>query len=62
MAKQTFTPDLIQDNVIMEVCKFEQKTGQFVGMKEMTHGAFKAMEKQKGFRYQEYEKGYSQFK
>ena len=40
MAKPTFTTDLIPNNEIMEVCKFEQKS----------------------FRYQEYQKGYSQFK
>lgn len=62
MAKPAFTTDLITNNEIMEVCKFEQKSGKFVGMKLMSHGDFKAMEKQKGFRYQEFQKGYSQFK
>jgi len=62
MAKPTFTADLIPNSVIIEVCKFEQKSGKFVGMKLMSHGDFKAMEKQIGFRYQEYQKGYSQFK
>lgn len=62
MAKPTFTTDLIPNNEIMEVCKFEQKSGKFVGIKLMPHGDFKSMEKQKGFRYQEYQKGYSQFK
>ena len=62
MAKPTFTTDLIPNSVIMEVCKFEQKSGKFVGMKLMSLGDFKSMEKQKGFRYQEYQKGYSMFK
>lgn len=62
MAIPTFTTDLIPNNEIMEVCKFEQKSGKFVGMKMMSHGDFKSMKKQKDFRYQEYQKGYSQFK
>lgn len=62
MAKPTFTTDLIPNNTIMEVCKFEKKTGKFVGMKIMSHGDFKNMEKQLGFRYQEFQKRYSQFK
>ena len=62
MAKPTFTSDFIIDSEIMEVCKFEQASGKFVGMKLMSHGDFKSMKKQKYFRYQEYQKGYSQFK
>lgn len=61
MAKPTFTTDLIPNSVIMEVCKFKKKSGTFVGMKLMSHGDFKSMEKQKAFRYQEFEKGFSQF-
>jgi len=47
---------------MMDVVKFDSKTGEFVGLKLMTHGDFKKMERQKGFRYQEYMKGFSQFK
>lgn len=61
MAKQNYTPDLIPANTIMEVVKYNQKTGEFVGMKLMSHGDFKSMVKQKGFRYQEFQKGASQF-
>ena len=62
MAKQIFTTDLIPDNEIMEVCKFERQSGKFVGTKLMTHREFKNMKWQNGYRYQEYQKGYSQFK
>ena len=60
--KPTFTTDLIPNNEIMEVCKFERQSGKFVGMKLMSHGDFKVMKWQSGFRYQEYQKGYSHFK
>ena len=62
MAKPTFVVDLLPNATIVEVCKFNKANGEFVGMKLMSHGDFKAMEKQKGFRYQEFQKGYSQFK
>lgn len=62
MAKFTQKTDLIPDSQIMDVCKFDKKTGEFVGMKTMSHGEFKAMKKQSGYRYQEYQKGFSQFK
>lgn len=62
MAKPTFVADLLPANTIVEVVKYKLSNGEYVGTKEMTHGDFKAMEKQKGFRYQEYQKGYSQFK
>jgi len=45
----------------MEVVKFNSKTGEFIGLKLMSHGDFKNMVRQKGFRYQEYQKGFSQF-
>ena len=64
MAKQDkskYIPDLIPASAIMEVVKYNQKTGEFVGMKVMTHNEFKNMDKQKGFRYQEFQKGFSQF-
>lgn len=59
--KKKYLPDLISPSAIMEVVKFNSKTGEFVGLKLMTHGDFKKMERQKGFRYQEYMKGFSQF-
>ena len=64
MAKQNtkkYLPDLIPPTTIMEVVKFNSKTGEFVGMKVMSHGEFKSMVKQKGFRYQEFQSGFSQF-
>lgn len=64
MAKQNakkYTPDLIPPTALMDVVKFNSRTGEFVGMKVMPHGEFKSMVKQKGFRYQEYQKGFSSF-
>ena len=61
MAKPTFTSDLISDNEIMEVVKYSNKTGLYVGMKLMKHGDFKVMKWQENFRYQEFQKNYSQF-
>ena len=65
MAKQNnakkYTPDLIPPTTIMEVVKFNSRSGEFIGLKLMSHGDFKTMVKQKGFRYQEYGKGFSQF-
>jgi len=65
MAKQDkskYAPDLIPASHIMEVVKYNSKTGEFVGMKLMTHGDFKNMAKQKGFRYQEFQKNFSKYK
>jgi hypothetical protein len=64
MAKQDkskYLPDLIPASAIMDVVKYDIKTGGYVGMKTMSHGDFKSMEKQKGFRYQEFQKGYAQY-
>lgn len=64
MAKQDtkkYLPDLIPASHIMEVVKYNKKTGEFIGMKLMSHGDFKNMVKQKGFRYQEFQKNFSQF-
>jgi len=64
LAKQDtkkYPPDLISPSAIMEVVKFNSKTGEFIGLKLMSHGEFKSMVKQRGFRYQEYQKGYSQY-
>jgi len=61
MAKQNYTPDLIPANAIMEVVKYNIRTGEFIGMKLMSHGDFKNMVKQKNSRYQEFQKGYSQY-
>ena len=64
MAKQDkskYIPDLIPASAIMEVVKYNQKTGEYVGMKLMPHGDFKNMVKQSGYRYQEFQKGVSQF-
>ena len=57
-----YIPDLLPASTIVEVVKYKQKTGEYVGMKLMSHGDFKKMEKQKGFRYQEFQKGFSQYK
>ena len=59
--KKRYIPDFLPTNTIVEVVKYKLLTGEFVGIKVMTHGEFKLMEKQKGFRYQEFQKGYSQF-
>lgn len=64
MAKQDkskYAPDLIPASHIMEVVKYNKKTGEFVGMKLMSHGDFKNMVKQADSRYQEFQKGYSQY-
>lgn len=61
MAKPIFTHNLIPDSTIMEVVKYSKKTGLYVGMKLMKHGDFKTMQWQDGFRYQEFQKNYSQF-
>jgi len=64
MAKQDkskYAPDLIPASHIMEVVKFKKDSGQYVGMKLMSHNDFKSMEKQSGYRYQEYQKGFSQY-
>jgi len=64
MAKQDikkYIPDLIPASHIMEVVKYNKKTGEYIGTKEMSHGDFKNMVKQKGYRYQEFQKGASQY-
>lgn len=61
MAKQNYIPDLIPSNAIMEVVKYNIRTGEFIGMKLMSHGDFKNMVRQKGFRYQEFQKGFSKY-
>ena len=64
MAKQDtkkYLPDLIPASHIMEVVKFNRQTGEYVGMKLMEHSEFKNMTKQSGYRYQEYQLGFSQF-
>lgn len=65
MAKQNnakkYVPDLLPAGTVVDVLKFNSRTGEFIGLKSMTHGDFKAMPRQKGFRYQEYMKGFSQF-
>jgi hypothetical protein len=65
MAKQDtkkYLPDLIPPTTMMDVVKFNSRTGEFVGLKLMSHGDFKKMDRQKGVRYQEFQKGFSQFK
>jgi hypothetical protein len=65
MAKQEskkYIPDLLPPGTMVEVAKFDRVNGEFVGLKAMSHGDFKKMEKQKGFRYQEYQKNFSSFK
>lgn len=64
MAKQDkskYAPDLIPASHIMEVVKYNKKTGEYIGTKEMSHGDFKNMVKQSNSRYQEFQKGFSQF-
>lgn len=56
-----FIPDLLPPGTIVEVAKFDRETGEFIGLKVMSHGDFKKMEKQKGYRYQEYQKGFSKY-
>ena len=60
--RKKYIPDLLPPGTIVEVAKFDRNTGEFVGLKAMSHGDFKKMDNQKGFRYQEYQKGFSQFK
>lgn len=66
MAKQNnakkYIPDLLPAGTVVDVVKFNSRTGEFIGLKSMTHGDFKAMERQKGFRYQEFQKGFSSYK
>jgi hypothetical protein len=60
--KKKYLPDLISPSAIIEVVKFNSRTGEFVGLKLMSHGDFKKMDRQKGFRYQEFQKGFSSYK
>lgn len=66
MAKQNnakkYVPDLIPPTTMMDVVKFNSRTGEFVGLKLMSHGDFKKMDRQKGFRYQEFQRGFSSYK
>ena len=59
--KKKYIPDLLPPGTIVEVAKFDRVTGELIGLKVMSHGDFKSMVKQKGFRYQEYQKGLSSF-
>ena len=59
--KKKYAPDLIPPTTMMEVVKFNSRTGEFIGMKVMSHGEFKSMVKQPSFRYQEFQRGFSQF-
>lgn len=60
--KKKYIPDLLPAGTIVEVVKYDIKTGEYVGAKLMTHGEAKKMEKQVGFRYQEFQKNFSQYK
>ena len=60
--KKKYIPDLLPPGTIVEVVKYDIKTNEFVGMKLMSHSDFKSMPKQKGYRYQEFQKGFSQYK
>jgi hypothetical protein len=60
-AAKKYVPDFLPLGTVVEVAKFNMKTGEFVGLKLMTHGEFKSMVKQPSFRYQEYQKGFSQY-
>ena len=59
--KKKYIPDLLPPGTIVEVAKFDRETGEFIGLKVMSHGDFKSKKKKKGFRYQEYQKGLSSF-
>ena len=64
MAKQDnrkYIPDLLPSSTIVEIVKTDKK-GEFLGIKEMEYGLWKKMEKQVGFFYRCYQRGYSQFK
>jgi len=64
MAKKTsstFVVDLLPAGTIIEIVKFNGKTGEFVGIKTMEYGEWKSMEKQKGFIYRAYQQKFSQF-
>lgn len=56
-----YIPDLLPLGTIVEVVKFNGKTGEFVGKKSMSHGDFKKMDRQKGFVYKSFQLGFSQF-
>jgi len=60
--KKKYLPDLIPNTAMMDVVKYKIRTGEFVGMKVISHGDFKKMEKQKRFRYQEFQLGFSKYK
>jgi hypothetical protein len=59
--KSKYAADLIPPTTMMDVVKYKMRTGEFVGMKVMSHGEFKSMEKQPSFRYQEFQKGFSKY-
>lgn len=60
-ANPKFSPDLLADTTTVEVVKLD-KNGEFVGMKLMSFGQWKSMEKQSGYIYRAYQKGFSKFK
>ena len=60
-ANQKFSPDLLPSNTVVEVVKLDKK-GEFVGMKLMSFGDWKQMERQPGFDYRAFQKGFSKFK
>lgn len=64
MAKQDkskYAPDLIPASAEVEVVKINILNMEFVGMKIMEYSEYKNMNKQKGFIYRCFQKGYSQF-
>jgi len=60
--KKKYFPDLIPPGTMMDVVKYKSRSGEFVGMKVMSHGDFKKLEKQRGYRYQEFQLGFSKYK
>ena len=56
-----YIPDLLPQATIVEVVKLD-KQGEFVGIKEISYKEWKVMEKQSGFIYRCFQKGYSKFK
>lgn len=57
--KKRFLPDLLQDNVVIEVIKISFDGS--VQKKDMTFGEWKLLNRQKGFVYRAYQKNFSQF-
>ena len=53
------TPNLLHESTIIEVVRTKQ--GEKTIVKQMTFGQYLKMEKQKGYKYQAFQIGYSSF-